>query len=251
MSVSNSALRTLFWLLLCTVAQQAEAAPQPRASSPSTRNQVERIQAAYDVHKDGIKIAAISETYTRKQDRYHIESVSKAAGLLAVFKPETIRTTSEGTLTAKGLRPHTFIQTRELGTERNVRADLDWGANRITLTDRNGKRVQPLPGPTQDRLSAMYQFMFMALQDATALSFNMTNGSKVDEYGYNITPNQSVTVPLGTFKALYLVSTPEAGLRQTEIWLATEHANFPYKMVVTESNGDKLTQVLTRFDVEP
>lgn len=243
--------RMVFWLLLCAVAQQVQGAPQPRVVSPSVPNQIERIQASYDVLKGSIKIATISETYTRKQDRYHIESVSKAVGLLAVFKPETVRTTSEGTLTAKGLRPHTFIQTRELDTERNVRADLDWGANRITLADRNGKRTQSLQGPTQDRLSAMYQFMFTALQDATALSFNMTNGSKVDDYGYNITPNQSVTVPLGTFKALYLVSTPEPGsLRQTEIWLATEHANFPYKMVVTESNGDKLTQVLNRFDVE-
>lgn len=243
--------RMFLWLLVCIVAQQAQAAPQPRAASSSAQNQIERIQASYDVLKGSIKVAAISETYTRKQDRYQIESVSKAVGLLAMIKPETVRTTSEGTLTAKGLRPLTFIQTRELDTERNVRADLDWGANRITLTDRNGKRTQPLHGPTQDRLSTMYQFMFAGMQDATAFSFNMTNGSKVDEYGYRITPNQSVTVPLGTFKALYLVSTPEAGLKQTEIWLATEHANFPYKMVVTESNGDKLTQVLTRFDVEP
>lgn len=243
--------RMFHWLLVCIVAQQAQAAPQPRAASFFVQNQIERIQASYDVLKGSIKVATISETYTRKQDRYHIESVSKAVGLLAMIKPETVRTTSEGTLTAKGLRPLTFIQTRELDTERNVRADLDWGANRITLTDRNGKRTQPLHGPTQDRLSTMYQFMFTGIQDATALSFNMTNGSKVDEYGYRITPNQSVTVPLGTFKALYLVSTPEAGLKQTEIWLATEHANFPYKMVVTESNGDKLTQVLTRFDVVP
>lgn len=243
--------RMVLWLLLCTVALQAQAAPPPRAVSPSVPHQIERIQASYDVLKGSIKIATISETYTRKQDRYHIESVSKAVGLLAVFKPETVRTTSEGTLTAKGLRPLTFIQTRELDTDRNVRADLDWGANRITLTDRNGKRTQPLHGPTQDRLSVMYQFMFMALQDSAALSFNMTNGSKVDEYNYRITPNQSVTVPLGTFNSLYLVSAPEASLRQTEIWLATEHANFPYKMVITESNGDKLTQVLTRFDVEP
>lgn len=243
--------RMIFWLLLCIAAQQVRAAPQPRMTSPSTQNQIERIRASYDVLKGDIKIATISETYTRKQDHYKIESVSKAVGLLAVFKPETIRTSSEGTLTEKGLRPLTFIQTRELDKDRNARADLDWSANRITLTDRNGKRTQPLQGPTQDRLSAMYQFMFTPLQDATVLSFNMTNGSKVYEYNYRITPNQNVTVPLGAFKALYLVTKPEASLWQTEIWLATEHANFPYKMIVTESNGDKLTQVLTRFDVEP
>jgi hypothetical protein len=243
--------RMILCLLLCAAVQQLQAAPQPRASAPSPVHQTSRIQADYDVLKDGIKVITISETYTRTRDRYRIESVSKAVGLLALFKPETIRTSSEGMVTAQGLRPVTFIQTRELDTQRNVRADLDWSANRITLTDRNGKRTQPLNGLTQDRLSAMYQFMFEPLQDATSLSFNMTNGNKVDEYGYLITPKQSVTVPLGTFQALYLVSTPEGGVRKTEIWLAAEHANFPYKMIVTESNGDKLTQVLTRFNIEP
>jgi hypothetical protein len=241
----------ILWLLLCVGVQPLQAATQPRISSPLPSHQASRILADYDVLKDGIKVITISETYTRTRDRYRIESVSKAVGLLALFKPETIRTSSEGMVTAQGLRPVTFVQTRELDTQRNVRADLDWSANRITLTDRNGKRTQPLNGLTQDRLSAMYQFMFVPLQDATSLSFNMTNGSKVDEYGYRISPKQSVTVPLGTFQALYLASTPEEGLRKTEIWLATEHANFPYKMIVTESNGDKLTQVLTRFDLEP
>lgn len=239
----RGAARLILCLLLCAVVQQAQPATAPK--------QVERIQAVYDVMKDSIRIATISETYTRTRDRYRIESVSKAVGLLALFKPETIRTSSEGTLTAQGLRPTVFIQTRELDSERNVRADLDWGAKRITLADRSGKRTQALHGATQDRLSAMYQFMFTPLHNDTVLSFDMTNGSKVDDYGYRITPNQSVTVPLGTFKAWYLVSTPEEGLRKTEIWLAAEHANFPYKMIVTESNGDRLTQVLTRFELEP
>jgi hypothetical protein len=244
--------RLILFLLLSAVMQQVQAAPQTGVVHTAAPKQIERIQAVYDVQKDSIRIATISETYIRTKDRYRIESVSKAVGLLALFKPETIRTSSEGVLTAQGLRPVTFIQTRELDTERNVRAELDWAAKRITLTDRNGKHTQSLQGATQDRLSAMYQFMFTPLHDATALSFNMTNGSKMDEYGYRVTRNQSVTVPLGTFDALYLVSAPEPGSkRQTEIWLATGHANFPYKMVVTESNGDKLTQVLTRFDIEP
>ncbi len=227
-------------LLLCGVAHFAGA-----AESPS------RLQVSYDILKGGVKAATITETYTRTQDRYQIESVSKAVGLLALFKPETIRVTSQGTLTAKGLRPLTFTNERKLDTERNARADFDWTANRITLTDRTGKRTAPLPAGTQDRLSAMYQFMFAPLKDAATLDFHMTNGSKVDIYNYHITPGQSETVPLGSFKALHVASPPKAGESRTEIWLATEHANFPYKMVITDPDGDKLTQVLTQFDFVP
>lgn len=234
-------MRLIAWLLLCGTVP-AIAAP---AIAPS------RLQVSYDVLKGDIRAANISETYTRTQDHYRIESVSKVVGLLALIKPETIRVISEGSVTAKGLRPLTFTNKRELDTERNTGADFDWSANRITLNDRAGKRTQPLPAGTQDRLSAMYQFMFAPLKNATALDFHMTNGSKVDIYNYLITPDQSVTVPLGTFKALYVASLPKAGESRTEIWLAAEHANFPYKIVITDPDGGKLTQVLTQYNLEP
>jgi Protein of unknown function (DUF3108) len=237
-------LHLVAWMILC-VATQPLFAASSTAASPS------RLEVSYDVLKGSIRAATITETYTRTQDHYRIESVSKAVGLLALFKPETIRIISKGTVTAKGLRPLTFTSTRELDAERNAGADFDWEAGRITLNDRNGKRTLPLPAGTQDRLSAMYQFMFAPLKNAGSYDFNMTNGSKVDIYNYRVTPGQSVTVPLGTFKALYVASVPEPDSSRTEIWLATEHDNFPYKMVITDSDGDKITQVLTSFKLTP
>jgi len=231
----NYVMHMTVWLLLCGIT------PLSAAESPS------RIEVSYDVLKGSFKGITITETYTRTQDRYRIERVSKAVGLLAIFKPETIRETSEGTLTPKGLRPNTYIQKRELDTERNTRADFDWSAKHITLTDSNGSRTFPLSAGAQDLLSAMYQFMFIQLKNVASLSFDMSNGRKVDIYDYRITQDQKVTVPLGTFKALYVASVPEPGVNRTEIWLAEDHANFPYKMVITDKDGDKLTQVITKF----
>lgn len=233
----------LVWALLC-----GGALPLLAATIDGTPA---RLEVGYDVLKGSLKVATISETYTRTQNRYRIESVSKAIGLLALIKPETIRVTSQGTLTSSGLRPETFSNQRQLDAERNTRADFDWATEHITLTDRNGTRTLPLPAGTQDRLSAMYQFMFLTLKNADTLDFHMTNGSKVDIYNYRVAPGQEVTVPLGKFKALYVASVPEPGESRTEIWLAKEHANFPYKMVITDPDGGKLTQVLTRFDFVP
>jgi len=210
-----------------------------------------RIEAKYDILKAGIRAATVTETYTRNQNSYRIESVSKAVGLVALFKPETITVISTGIVTAKGLRPHSFSNRRKLDTARNSDADFNWTSKRITLKDSAGMRSVPLPRGTQDRLSAMYQFMFVPLSKATALDFNMTNGSKLDIYNYLIASKQSVTVPLGTFDALYVSSTPKAGESRTEIWLATKHANFPYKMVITDPDGGKLMQVLTKFELVP
>ena len=232
-------IRLIIWMVLCC------AATASAAEGPS------RLQVSYDVLKDSIKIASINESFIRTQDGYHIESISKAVGILALIKPETIRVVSEGLVTPKGLRPITFTNQRKLDTERNVSADFDWATSSITLNDRNGKRTLPLPAGTQDRLSAMYQFLFLPLTKTAKLDFYMTYGSKVDIYNYLITPDQSVTVPLGTFKALYVATPQKAGESRTEIWLATEHANFPYKMVITDPDGDQFMQVLTQFEYTP
>jgi Protein of unknown function (DUF3108) len=209
------------------------------------------IEASYDVMKDNIKAATITETFSRTKDHYHIESVSKAFGLVALFKPETIRVVSDGSINAKGLRPASFTNKRELDSERNASADFNWALDQITLTDRNGTRTLALPEGTQDRLSAMYQFMYAPVNKAAKLDFYMTNGSKVDIYNYIVTHNESVTVPLGTFKATYVTNQPKENESRTEIWLSTEHENFPYKMVITGPEGDKFTQLLTRFNATP
>lgn len=234
----NAFMQLCLCLLLCGSITDAAAA----AVTPT------RIHAQYKVLKGDMKVATIDETYTRTQDSYRIESTWKAVGLLAMFKAETIQVTSTGNITAHGLQPVTYIHKRKLDSKRNARAEFDWATQRITLTDREGERTLPLPPGTQDRLSAMYQFMFAKINEATSLEFNLTNGSKIDIYSYQITPNENVTVPLGKFKAFYLASPKRRNENRTEIWLATEHTNFPYKMTITESDGGSLTQVLTHFE---
>ena len=232
-------------LLLVSATSQALLAATPPPSLPITH-----VDAQYDVFKDDIKIGVVTETFTHTQDGYHIESVSKAVGLLALFKAEVIRVISEGTVTKTGLRPITFVQERKLDTDRNTRADFNWQTNLVTLTDHTGKRTLPLLNGTQDRVSALYQFMFMPLQNTTELNFNMTDGRKVKEYNYRITPDQNVTTPLGSFKSLYIASLVRANENRHEIWLATEHFNFPYKITITEPDGSKLIQALTHVNFE-
>lgn len=226
-------------LLLCGIA------PATAVDVPS------RLMVSYNVIKSGLKAATITETFTRNKNGYRIESISKAEGIVALFKPETITVVSEGNVTKYGLRPLVFTNQRKLDGGRNSRADFDWANNSITLSDRDGKRTVPLPAGTQDRLSAMYQFMFTPLKNASKLDFHMTNGSKVDIYNYLVTPGQNVTVPLGTFKTLYVSNSPNKNESRTEIWLSAKHLNFPVKMVITDPDGDKFIQELTRFDLVP
>jgi hypothetical protein len=229
---------TLAWLMSCIAVSSFAASPS-------------RVQVTYEIYKGGISIGKIEEAYAYSKDHYTLVSTTRATGLLAIFKPGRIILRSSGLVGTHGLKPMDFSDVREGDEDRNRSAEFDWNTMQLTMIEHAQRTVVPLPEDTQDRLSAMYQFMFLSLSKTDKLDFHMTNGGKLDIYNYRITHGQSVTVPLGTFKALYLASVPEAGVNRTEIWLATEHANFPYKMVITDPDGDKLTQVLTKFDFVP
>lgn len=231
-------LRTACWLL-AWVALPLQAAT------------LAQLHVQYDVYKSGVKVAVMDETYTRDGDRYRIESTTKAYGLFALFKPETIHAVSAGMVTAQGLQPLSFDYQRKLDSDKNAHADFDWAAAQLVLTDHAGKRQLALPAGTQDRLSAMYQFMFLPLHAAQELRFSMTNGSKLDDYSYLVVPGQFVQVPFGAFQTVYLASPPRANGGRTEIWLAGKLGNLPCKMVITEGNGDKLTQTLTQYTQVP
>lgn len=229
------------WLLLFSLL----TAPAAFAAPPV------RVQADYEVTMDGLEVANMRETFNRSKRDYHIESISRAAGLLAVFKPETIRISSHGELDAHGLRPLHFDQQRERQPQKNNHADFDWEHAKLILKDALGERSVALPAGSQDRLSAMYQFLFLTLKPGDTLDFSLTNGSKLTDYHYRAEALETLSLPAGEFRTLRVSTPPGQGGGNTDIWLSIDHGMLPVKMVITESNGTRYTQTLTHFSITP
>jgi len=210
-----------------------------------------QVQITYEVHKGFMKIGEINEVYKRENNQYTLSSTTRAVGLLAILKPGRILISSSGLVGNKGLRPLHFSDKREGEEHRNRSADFDWSAKKLTLTHQTLSAEVPLPEGTQDRLSAMYQFMYLTLDAGTTLEFPMTNGSKLDNYRYAVSHKTKLATPAGEFETLYLDNQPEKGESRTEIWLATEHHNLPCKLTITDADGSQLTQTLSKFIVTP
>lgn len=231
-------MRSLIGLLLCCIAPALFAAPPMR------------IEASYEVITKGVKIAMITEKFTRTDKHYRIESITKPVGLLALFRPDTIYVVSEGDINAQGLRPQSYAYKRSLETSKNTEATFDWDQSTLLLSDRYGQRFVPLPADTQDRLSVQYQFRYVPfLRERKDVTMHITNGSKIDTRQYLIHPKQMLTVPLGTLETLYLSTPKQETAWKTEIWLSVENGNFPCKIILTEDNGDQLSQVLTALSI--
>lgn len=212
----------------------------------------EHILATYDVFKSGMQIAQLEESYTRDpQGGYQLSSTARPVGLLAAFRPEKIFIRSNGRVTQQGLQPLTFDYEREKEAARSSRAEFDWTRNELTLIRQSIRNVVPLPVGAQDRLSAMYQFMFLNLKHKTTLDFPLTNGNTLNQQHYVLIQGEELTTPAGKFPTLYLDNQSKAGESRTEIWLATLQHNLPCKMRITDANGDEITQILNKVVIEP
>jgi hypothetical protein len=226
--------------LLLPLLFAAEAA----AASPAT------VKAAYDVHRDGLHIATVSETFEQRGNSYSILSESNPAGLLAMFVRTRIKVTSHGSVTAAGLRPDQLDYGRLDDASKNVSARFDWKTDQIYMTFDGRNETASLPKDTQDRVSLMYQFMFVPSEKLANLAFHMTNGKKIEAYRYQLAGNETLATPLGRLNTVHLVKQREAGDNAVEVWLAPEHHHLPVKVLIVENDGSRYEQLITRLETK-
>jgi hypothetical protein len=206
------------------------------------------VSASYDVQLNGLQIAVINEQFDTDRDTYRIVSESIPVGLLALLRKRGVTLVSSGKITSNGLRPDHFEGTNGDDDARRVSAEFDWTEARLTLKHEGQMETAPLPPGTQDRISLMYQFMFVEPGQLRQIDVAMTNGRKIDRYRYSITPGVDLDTPLGRMKTLHLVKAREPGESAAEIWLAPQHHFFPVKVLLVEKDGARYEQTITRLD---
>jgi hypothetical protein len=226
--------------LLAAAAAWTEAAAAPAS-----------VAAEYDVQYNGLSVASLAERYDTQDGGYSLSSRSTPLGLFAIVKRLAVQFTSAGAVTPRGLRPMHFEGRRATGEIPEVVADFDWSAMRLTLTHDGKTETVALPQYAQDRLSVMYQFMFLAPREAGEVAVNVTNGRSVDRYVYAVEPDVGLDTAIGRLRTVHLVRKREQGDAQNEIWLAPDRAYVPVRMVIVERNGTRYEQQIRKLDVQP
>jgi hypothetical protein len=209
------------------------------------------ISAGYDMFRNGLHIATMSETFEARDGGYRITRDSEAVGLLALFVREPLRVVSSGRLTASGLQPQFFEGKRHDADPRRARADFDWPAMQLTLTRDGRSDTLKLPPATQDLLSTMYQFMFVELENLRRFELSMTNGRKLDHFLYTINRGVEIDTPIGRMTTIHLVKEHRPDESGTEIWIAPQHRNLPVKMLILEEGGARYEQVIMKLEIKP
>ena len=207
------------------------------------------ISASYDLFRNGLHVAVMNETFESSGNDYRIVSDTQAVGLLALFQREPIRFISVGRVTPSGLQPLRFEGKRSESDPRRVRGEFDWQAGQLTIEHGGQVEKLPLPRGTQDRLSILYQLMFLAPGKQQNLEIAMTNGRKLGHYQYTVKPGVEIDTPLGRITTLHIVRQQKANENNTEIWVSPQHRLFPVKVLLDE-DGTRYEQVITRLEIK-
>ena len=211
------------------------------------------VKVTYKIYRGGVLLGSVEERFERDGDRYKITSATRTEGPISLLIREQISVTSEGRIAAAGLVPSVFSTSRKNDSSKSFTARFNWEKNELVREHDNPdvqggveKEVFTLPVGTQDRLSAMYQFM-VTTPSAASISALMTQGKHTERYQYMKQGEPSVTTQAGQFATVYYVREAAPGESKAELWLAKEHNYIPVRVVFKDSKGSSLEQSLVEL----
>jgi hypothetical protein len=206
------------------------------------------VKATYAGTMNGMGIGVITEVFEADGPGYRIVSETKPIGLATLLQRQPLRFVSQGQVTREGLKPVHFEARRTATEAPQITADFDWPQGQLTLRHNGRVESHPVSSGTQDRLSIMYQFMYLPLERTRSVDFAMTNGRKLDHYRYRVTPDVEIETPMGRLKTLHLVKERDPGDTVTEVWVSPQHHNLAVKMLIVERDAMRFEQILQHVE---
>lgn len=166
--------------------------------------------------------------------QYQLKSLIQAKGLASLLIPDLLQT-SEGNVGNEGLQPERYLYQFGDKANKTFSAHFDWRNQQLNLHSASGNQTLELAKGTQDLLSFMYQFMFVAPMQNMRLS--ITNGKKIGTYDYAFEGEETIDTKMGKLNTIHLMRMAAEGEKKTELWLALDYQYVPVKIRETEKQG--------------
>ena len=165
---------------------------------------------------------------------YSLKVGMNTTGLASVFKTFELSQQSTGILTASGLQPGKYSESKitAKGLEA-LESVFDWEQKLLTLA--NGSQAV-LPELAQDSVSFIYQFSQLALQQGE-LTMYISNGKKLERYLIAVGVAEMIETRLGTLRALPLRKVHMPGVEGLNIWLGLDYRLLPVKISQIDRDG--------------
>jgi hypothetical protein len=207
-----------------------------------------RVEVKYRMSVAGVPIGEGLEIFQHDGKTYSLVSESRTIGIAAIYRLH-IRREAKGDVTAKGLRPLSFVETRNGRFTRSAR--FDWAAGQVQLTDGDKKQTVQLPPNTWDAASLAWTFAFWR-PDGKSVQVYMTDGRRLTEYKYSVLGREKLATPLGELYTVHVKKIQEEGdKRALDAWLAIDQLFLLARVRGTEKDGTVFDSMVQSVNLVP
>lgn len=181
-----------------------------------------------------------------RDGRYALTSSAEAKGLASLFVSGRITQSSEGTLTAEGLRPENYAM--QQGERRRESARFDWQQNQLVMGGERGSA--PLSPGAQDLLSFPFHLAAMVAEGMPEFTLAVSNGRKLQEYRFQVLGMERLELPGGAVDTLRVQGRRE-GAGTLEVWLDPKRSRLPVMVRTLDQKGKEVTLVAEELGFTP
>lgn len=216
------------------------AAPAPAAAPAPPWPRAGRVHYVVTYGEGSFVIGETVHDWRVDGDRYSIRSVATPRGL-AALRGKTRAQSSEGEITANGLRPSEFRDQRE-GREAEA-ATFDWAQARISFS--GGRGEARLNEGTQDMISVFYQLAWQAPR--ADMEVAVATAGRLGRWKFEWVGEENIDAAGATLSTLHLRTRADGDV--TEVWLAPAHGGLPVKIRHVDRKGDTFEQTADTLEI--
>ena len=222
---------------------------RPPYEEPKPLPSPKYVETEFEVKRTGLGSGKARYRYDLVSDgRYRLQSEIQAVGLASLAFSGKRMETSVGRVTEYGLQPESYRYEISSKPEKYQYADFDWENRKLALKTSKASETLELPDETQDFLSFMYQFMFVAPLDRMQLT--LTNGKALQTINYLFVSEEQVSTKLGVLNTVHIAKSSGDTEEKTELWLAADYRFIPIKILKIAKDGSGYELLATRIDTD-
>jgi hypothetical protein len=202
----------------------------------------ERVEMSFEITFGMMKLGVGEDRLEHDGKQYQVRSDTIPKGIVALFIDD-IERESEGTITAAGLKPSSFI---ERGRKKGIRAaQFDWPNHKLRMTNGEEKKTVDLPAGSIDPVSLPYAFAFAsAIPDDYIV--HVTDGRRLTEYRYQVVGPERIKSALGEIDTIHIKRVMDPGdNRSFEFWVAVKQHYLPVQVRFKDKKGREFDSVIT------
>lgn len=216
--------------------------------------QIPLYQATYSVGRNDLRIGIASFSLIQNQDgTYTYTSISKAAGLAALFVRDVVTETSHFKVSDGKLQSlqYTYDHTGN-SKEKKENIQFEWDKNVAHSEDGGKQHTLPIKSGTYDRLLAQLAISMDLEMGQDVKDYPVLDHHEINVYHMLRQDNTDLKTPAGAYETVVIARRDPHKDRVTIFWLAPKLNYLPVQMEQTEPGKATISLVLTdiKFDTQ-